>query len=358
MTRKMIESLLDISHYTDNKIIAPMMLSKKIITMKKFILSLVLMAVTTSYSQELNLPVFTQYLADNPFVISPAFAGIGDNLRIRANGLTQWVGIKDAPDNQSLYADFRILDRSGVGLSLYNDSNGNTRQTGAKVSFAHHLILDYYSKQYLSFGISYNYNNFRIETGNFTGDVNGGGAPDPGRPTDNRYTQNNNFDLSALYRNKNFYISFNANNVLKKNTEKYFVDEPDLLSNYQVYTGMIFKDGENSRIEYEPSVYYQFFASDQRSTTDLNFKYRRFNRYEDYYWIGVSYRMLNDQFPKPLSVGPMVGFMKSKFYFGYSYQVMFNDLGNYNTGTHSITIGFDFFGSISNCPCTQSPVHD
>jgi hypothetical protein len=27
---------------------------------------------------------------------------------------------KDAPDNQ-LYADFRIADRSGVGISIYND---------------------------------------------------------------------------------------------------------------------------------------------------------------------------------------------------------------------------------------------
>jgi type IX secretion system PorP/SprF family membrane protein len=333
-----------------------MMLSKKIITMKKFILSLVLMAVTTSYSQELNLPVFTQYLADNPFVISPAFAGIGDNLRIRANGLTQWVGIKDAPDNQSLYADFRVLDRSGVGINVYNDKNGYTRQTGAKVSFAHHIILDYYSKQYLSFGLSYNFNSFRIDVDEFNNTIE---HPilDPA-VTDNRYTANNNFDISALYRNKSFYVSFNANNVLKKNTDKYRGVEPNLLSNYQVYSGYVFKDGENSRIEYEPSVYYQYFASDQRSTTDFNFKYRRYNRYEDYYWIGVSYRFLNDQFPKPLSVGPMVGFMKSKFYFGYSYQVMFNQLGNYNTGTHSITIGFDFLQSISNCPCTQSPVHD
>ncbi|TDP04227.1 type IX secretion system PorP/SprF family membrane protein [Flavobacterium sp. 245] len=352
----MQESLLDISLYTDNKVIAPMMLSKKIITMKKFILSLVLMAVTTSYSQELNLPVFTQYLADNPFVLSPAYAGVGDNFRIRANGLTQWVGIKDAPENQSLYADFRILDRSGVGISLYNDKNGYTRQTGAKVSFAHHLILDYYSKQYLSFGISYNFNSFRIDIDEFNNTIE---HPilDPS-VTDNRYTANNNFDISALYRNKNFYLSFNANNVLKKNVDKYRGVEPNLLSNYQVYTGYVFNDGENRRIEYEPSVYFQYFASDKRSTTDFNFKYRRYNRYEDYYWIGVSYRMLNDQFPKPLSVGPMAGFMKSRFYFGYSYQVMFNDLGNYNTGTHVVTIGFDFLQAISNCPCTQSPVHD
>jgi type IX secretion system PorP/SprF family membrane protein len=333
-----------------------MMLSKKIITMKKLIVSLVLMAVTSGYSQELNLPVFTQYLADNPFVLSPAYAGIGDNLRIRVNGLTQWVGIKDAPENQSAYADFRILDRSGVGISVYNDKNGYTRQTGAKVSFAHHIILDYYSKQYMSFGLSYNFNSFRIDTDEFNTDIE---HPilDP-TITDNRYTSNNNFDISALYRNKSFWVSFNANNVLKKNVDKFRGVEPDLLSNYQVYTGYTFRDGENSRIEYEPSAYFQYFASDKRSTTDFNFKYRRYNRYEDYYWIGVSYRMLNDQFPKPLAVGPMAGFMKSKFYFGYSYQVMFNDLGAYNSGTHVVTIGFDFLQSISNCPCTQSPVHD
>ncbi|EJL63159.1 Bacteroidetes-specific putative membrane protein [Flavobacterium sp. CF136] len=352
----MQESLLDISLYTDNKIIAPMMLSKKFITMKKLIVSLVLMAVTSGYSQELNLPVFTQYLADNPFVLSPAYAGIGDNLRIRVNGLTQWVGIKDAPENQSAYIDFRLLDRSGVGISLYNDKNGYTRQTGAKVSFAHHIILDYYSKQYMSFGISYNFNNFRIDTDEFETDVE---HPvfDPSI-TDNRYTSNNNFDISALYRNKNFYLSFNANNVLKKNTNKFRGVEPDLLSNYQVYTGYTFRDGENSRIEYEPSVFYQYFASDKRSATDFNFKYRRYNRYEEYYWIGVSYRMLNDQFAKPLSVGPMAGFMKYKFYFGYSYQIMFNDLGNYNSGTHVVTLGFDFLQALSSCPCTDSPVHD
>lgn len=265
------------------------------------------------------------------------------------------MGIKDAPQNQSLFADFRILDRSGIGISVYNDKNGYTRQTGAKISFAHHLILDYYSKQYLSFGMSYNFNSFRINIDEF--------STTPNHPildpsiTDNRYTMNNNFDISVLYRYENFFASLNANNILRKNIDKYKGVEPDLLSNFQLYSGYTFRDGENRNIEYEPSVYYQFFASDQRSSTDLNFKYKRYNRYEDYYWVGVSYRFLNDQMLKPLSAGPMVGFMKSKFYFGYSYQVFFNDLGSHNSGTHMITIGVDFLGSISNCPCTQGPVH-
>lgn len=328
----------------------------KRIKMKKIILSLLLLTITSSYGQELNLPVYTQYLADNHFVVSPTFAGIGDNLKIRANGLTQWVGIKDAPQNQSVYADFRIADRSGVGISFYNDSNGNTMQTGAKFSFAHHLILDYYTKQYLSFGLSYNINNFKIDISKFNTTYE---IPvlDPSI-TDNRSNSNNNFDVGALYRNKEFYLSFNANNILAKNIDKYRGVEPSLLLNYQVYSGYVFRSPTNNRVEYEPSLYYQYFASDKRSSTDLNIKYRHFNKYEDYYWAGISYRFLNDQFFKPLNLGPMVGFKKSNFYFGYSYQVTLNELAVFNTGTHVITIGLDFLAGISNCPCTQSPVHD
>lgn len=324
--------------------------------MKKIIISFLFLVITNSYSQELNLPVFTQYLADNPFVISPAYAGIGDNLRIRANGLTQWVGIKDAPDNQSLYADMGILDHSGIGVSLYNDKNGNTMQTGIKVSYAHHLTLDYYSKQYLSFGISYNINNFKINISEFSNGTPNQGFTDPGI-TNNRSVSNNNFDVSALYRNRGFYLSLNINNILNKNIDKFYIIEPNVLRNYQIYTGYIIKGKAQNRIEFEPSVYFQQFASDNRSSTDLNFKYRQFNKYDDYFWIGASYRFLNDQFLQPLMIGPMAGIKKSNYYFGYSYQTSLNQIGGYNSGTHVVTIGLDFFQGISNCPCTQSPVH-
>lgn len=318
--------------------------------MKKIVLiSFLFLAVTSGYGQELNIPVFTQYLADNPFVISPTYAGIGDNLRIRANGLTQWVGIKDAPDNQSVYGDFRIANQSGVGISFYNDKNGNTNQAGAKFSFAHHIILDYYSKQYLSFGMSYNINTFSIDVGNLD--------QIPG-VTDGRKTSNNNFDVGFLYRKDNFYLSLNGANILSKDIDQFsgYKIEPNLLLNYQVYSGYVIKT--NNYAEIEPSVYFQHFASDGRSSTDLNVKYRKYNNNNDYYWVGASYRFLNDQVLKPLNLGPMAGFKKSIFYFGYSYQMTFNEMASFNSGTHMITIGLDFLQAISDCPCTQSPVHD
>ena len=96
---------------------------------------LILTALTTM-GQELNSPQLSQYLADNPFVLSPTYAGIGDHVKIRLNGLAQWVGIKDAPQTQSLAADMRLGEKSGIGMFLYNDSNGYTKQQGARVSFA------------------------------------------------------------------------------------------------------------------------------------------------------------------------------------------------------------------------------
>ena len=324
--------------------------------MKKLILYIVLLATAHSFGQELNLPVWTQYLADNNFVVSPTYAGIGDNLKIRANGLTQWVGIKDAPDNQSLYADFRISNQSGIGLSLYNDRNGYTIQTGAKFSFAHHIILDYKTRQYLSFGISYNINSFKIDISKFNTTYE---VPilDPA-VTDNRANSNNNFDVGILYRYKGFFFSFNANNILNKNIDKFSgIDlEPNLLLNYQVYSGYTFKTPQTNKVEFEPSVFYQLFSSDKRSATDVNFKVRKFGRNDDYIWAGLSYRFLNDQFLKPLNVGPMFGFLKSNFYFGYSYQITMNELSAYNSGTHVVTIGLDFFRGISDCPCTRSPI--
>ena len=321
--------------------------------MKKILISIFLLTVTAGYSQELNVPVATQYLADNPYVISPSYAGIGDNFRININGYQQWVGVEDAPRSQAAYVDFRVLDQSGVGVTLYNDSNGNTKQNGGKLTFAHHIILDYYSKQYLSFGLSYIYNSFRINLPDMSN------LPvDPGI-TNDRSTVNNNFEVGLLYRYDKFYVSGTATNILQKNVDFRTTTklEPNLLTNYQFYTGYIIDMG--NRTELEPSVFYQYFQSDGRSNTDVNVKYRKFDRNEDYYWVGASYRFLNDQIGKPLGVGPMVGFSKGYFTAGYSYQITLDPtLAAHNSGTHSLTVGFRFLQGLANCPCTQGPVHD
>jgi len=297
--------------------------------------------------QELNSPQLTQYLADNPFVLSPVYAGIGDHVKIRLNGLTQWVGIKDAPQTQSLAADMRMGEQSGLGIFLYNDKNGYTKQQGARVSFAHHLTIDRYDDEFLSFGLSYNFNQFRIDIDKF---VNGGLDPSV---VNNRQTTNHNFDIGAMYRAGKFYFSANASNLLGKDPQNltFDADEPNALRNYYAYTGYRYRKNKNSDLEIEPSILYKIFESDGRSETDLNLKFRWYD-FEDYYYAGVNYRFLNDQIGDPLYLAPFFGLKKNKFYFGYSYQIILNEIITYSTGTHVITIGVDLFQGLSNCRCT------
>ena len=310
------------------------------------LLLLLLIAVPVVRGQELNSPQLSQYLADNPFVLSPTYAGIGDHVKIRLNGLTQWVGIKDAPDTQSLAADARIGNRSGLGIFLYNDRNGYTRQQGARLSFAHHLTLDRYEDEFLSFGISYNFNQFRIDIEDFIGS-----DTDP-TVTDDRSTSNHNFDVGAMYRINKFYFSINASNLLNKDLTRFNpIFEPNHLRNYYAYTGYRYTKNKNSRLEIEPSVLYKLFESDGRSETDLNVKFRLYD-FEDYYYTGLNYRFLNDQIGKPLYLAPFVGLKKSNFYFGYSVQIILNDILAYSYGTHVVTVGLDLFQGISNCRCT------
>ncbi|WP_419214243.1 type IX secretion system membrane protein PorP/SprF [Maribacter sp. X9] len=314
------------------------MMRNSVLTLAFFISALALKG------QELTIPQLSQYLADNPFVMSPTYAGIGDHVKIRLNGLTQWVGIKDAPDTQSLAADMRIGEKSGIGTLLYNDSNGETKQRGARISFAHHLTLDRYDDEFLSFGLSYNFNQFRIDIQNFD-------ALDPS-VTDDRATTNHNFDVGFLYRYDKFYFSVNASNLLDKDLSKFNpVFEPNRLRNYYVYTGYRYMKKRTSKVEVEPSIFFQLFESDGRSVTDLNLKFR-FYDFEDYYYAGINYRFLNDQIGNPLYIAPIAGLKKSNFYFGYSYQVILNEILGYSSGTHVITIGVDLFQGISNCRCT------
>ncbi|MBD3661204.1 MAG: type IX secretion system membrane protein PorP/SprF [Arenibacter algicola] len=313
---------------------------------KNLLVFFVILCTFNLNGQELNSPQLSQYLADNPFVLSPTYAGIGDHVKIRLNGLAQWVGIKDAPRTQSLAADMRLGEKSGIGLFLYNDSNGYTKQQGARISFAHHLTLDRYEDEFLSFGISYNFNQFRLDVEEF---IDAGF--DPG-VTDDRSTSNHNFDVGLLYRKNSFYFSVNASNVINKDV--YIFDpiyEPNKLRNFYAYTGYRYKKSRNSNMEIEPSLLYKIFESDGRSEADLNLKFRWYD-FEDYYYAGVTYRFLNDQIGRPLYIAPLAGLKKGNFYFGYSYQIILNEILGYSTGTHVVTIGVDLFQGISNCRCT------
>ena len=313
--------------------------------MKQIILVIIFITGLKLSAQEINLPVLNQYMADNTYVLSGAYAGIGDCWQIRGSGMQQWLGVDNAPNTQTLSVDGKIHDKSGVGLILYNDSNGFTEQKGVKSTFAHHLTLDEYRKAYLSFGISYKFSQFAIDTSKFNDEQLTG--------IDNIQITDHNFDISLLLRIKGWFINSNVINILNKNIQYFNGEEPSSLRSYYLYSGYLIKN-KLKDIVIEPSILYRIYEADSRSTTDLNLKVRKFNK-ENYVWGGVSLRTLTDQGMTPLSLSPMLGFKRNNIYFAYGYQAHINDFYTaQNNGSHMVTVGLDFACKKSNCGCSHN----
>lgn len=309
--------------------------------MKKLILVIFILIGVENSAQEIDLPQYINHMADNPFLISPAYAGIGSGLQVRLNGVSQWMGVKGAPNTQSLTVEARIQERFGGGITVFNDSNGHTTQQGAKISLASHLTLSDLYDSFLSFGLTYNYIQFGIDTRN----------NNTTESLSNFSTSNSNFDASMLYRFGGFAISANIANILDRKVITSFInDEPEILRRMSAYTLYTFRI--DNVMEIEPSVFLEYFEASKRSRTDTNIKVRR-RIHNGYVWGGLSYTFLNDQFFRPNAIAPLFGLKKDKFYVSYGFSITANEIADFNYGSHMITLGFDYDRSPSLARCTQ-----
>ena len=310
--------------------------------MKKLLITLSIIICSVKLTaQELDLPQYISHLADNPFLISPSYAGIGTEIQIRLNGVSQWIGVEDAPDTQSLTFEARIADRFGGGITIFNDKNGFTTQKGAKLSFASHLTLSDFHDSFLSFGLTYSFLQFGIDTS----------QNNSGQNVASLSNTSSNFDVGMLFRYERFSFSLNANNILNKNLDNLLANEPKSTRRYTLYSSLVLVKIRNA-IELEPSVFIEYFDADKRSRTDMNVKLRKGLR-DGYAWAGLSYTFLNDQFFTPNSLAPMVGLKKDNLYISYGFSVNMNKTQDFNYGTHMITLGFDYERRPSLARCTQ-----
>ena len=305
---------------------------------------LIICCIFKSYAQEISFPQYVSHLADNPFLISPSYAGIGTGLQIRLNGVSQWIGVKEAPDTQSLTVESRIAETFGGGVTIFNDKNGFTSQKGVRSSLAKHLTLSHFHNSFLSFALSYSFTQFSINTSyNSTT-----------QSVPNRTLTSSNFDFGMLYRYERFSMSANVVNLLDRKIEDFESGEPKVLRQYNIFSSYVFTR-ISRKIQLEPSVFIEYREFDQRSRTDVNVKARR-GVSDGYVWTGLSYTFLNDQLFNPNSIAPLFGFKKGFFYASYGFSVNLNETQNFNYGTHMITLGFDYEKRPSLARCTQKMI--
>jgi len=333
-------------------------ISHQKIAMKKCLLIVFTTLVCTfqSSAQE-GIPVYFDYLADNYYLVYPSMAGIGEGGKIRATARKQWFDVQDAPNLQTVNAHFRLGDSdSGVGIIIFNDANGYHSQSGAKLTYAHHLKLggDARYLNQVSFGLSPTYLQSRLDESEF---VSPGGVPDPTIGNDRIRAAYFNTDLGISYMKMEFYAHLAITNLLtgsKRNLYRVNRANPgnvpaiDNLRRYLISAGYIF--GRN-KWQYEPSVLFQLTEWTNEKTIDLNAKAYldvEFGRV----WGGLSYRRSFDggQFidgetfgeQKLQLITPIIGANINNFMVSYNYSYQSGSRIIDNGGFHQITLGYNF----------------
>jgi len=309
-----------------------------------------------SYSQE-GIPVYSDYLSDNYYLLHPSMAGASNCAKIRLTARKQWFGQDEAPSLQTLSFNGRLGERSGAGIIVFNDKNGYHSQKGVKLTYAHHIMFsrDEVDLNQLSFGISGGVIQNQLDETQF------GGTFDPivfGSVQKDTYF---NVDFGASYNYLDFYAHATVQGVLETRRELYTDYENDNLRKFLFSAGYVFGKSEN--ITWEPSVLFQLFDQTKEKSIDINMKAYK-NLDFGSLWAALSYRRSFDgaqystgsgvSSQKLQYITPIVGINYNNFMFAYTYSQVMGDVKFDTGGYHQLTLGINLFCKKErydcNCP--------
>jgi type IX secretion system PorP/SprF family membrane protein len=309
-----------------------------------------------SYSQE-GIPVYSDYLSDNYYLLHPSMAGASNCAKIRLTARKQWFGQDEAPSLQTLSFNGRLGERSGAGVIVFNDKNGYHSQKGVKLTYAHHIMFsrDEVDLNQLSFGISGGVIQNQLDETQF------GGTFDPivfGSIQKDTYF---NVDFGASYNYLDFYAHATMQGVLETRRELYTDYENDNLRKFLFSAGYVFGKSEN--ITWEPSVLFQLFDQTKEKSIDINMKAYK-NLDFGSLWAALSYRRSFDgaqystgsgvSSQKLQYITPIVGINYNNFMFAYTYSQVMGDVKLDTGGYHQLTLGINLFCKKErydcNCP--------
>jgi type IX secretion system PorP/SprF family membrane protein len=236
---------------------------------------------------------------------------------------------------------------SGVGAIVFNDQNGYHSQSGAYLTYAHHIMFsrNTIDLNMLSFGLSAGMIQYKLDETAFL-------EFDPIIAGIEQSSSDFNVDFGFSYHFIDFYAHATVKNVLKN--EGININEQgvvyDNLRTYLFSTGNVFSRF-GSDWSYEPSLMYAYKDATKESFIDFNFK--------TYYdldfgnvFAGISYRRSFDgaqytdgsgiSSQKLQYITPVVGAEYNNFMLAYTYSYQSNSVVFNNGGFHQITLGLNF----------------
>jgi len=304
----------------------------------------------TNTSAQYQLPIYSDYLTDNYYLLHPAMAGAHfEGAKVRFTHRAQWQDTKNAPALQTLNGHSRLGRRTGLGATFFRDQNGFQSRTGGLLTYSYHI--NFYRSNVeinqLSFGLSFGGVNNTHDQSTFDPTLG-----DPLLTGTTVQSRSLHMDVGFSYNRADFYTHMTFKNFFFLGTDitdSVALDKPrSLLFNAGVFIDL------STAWTLEPSFMLHSVQYVDIPSYDLNLKshhqLRNLNA-----WIGFSYRAGLDTntylnsgnfiSQKHEQMTALLGAEFGIFSFSYAYTQSLETINFTPFNSHQITFGINIMSS-------------
>lgn len=307
--------------------------------MKKLIFSALFAIVAYGGLRAQQDPAYTMYMFNGLF-INPAYAGSHEVVSLMGIYRHQWAGIEGAPRtaNISVHSPLR-RDQYGLGMVISNDKIGLSNTFSVTPSFSYRLKI---KQSRLCFGIQASFQYFY---------QNNGGAQIV-TPGDNAFSVNENMFVPnvgfGIYAyGKRYFVGASVPHLMpaslrgKTDVVSYNRDIARVYDFVNFTAGYVFgKDA--SIVKFRPTILMKWQQGLHKNIPQFDVSLALL--FVERLWFGASYRTGGDFKYYGQSASVFAQFKATpQLQIGYAYDAEISSLRKFNSGTHEIMLGYDFW---------------
>jgi type IX secretion system PorP/SprF family membrane protein len=305
---------------------------------KSIIFSLIILASLSGFPQQ--DPQFSQYMF-NLTSVNPAYVGSSDMICLSLINRQQWVGFAGAPGTTFFQANAAVKPfglKSGVGLSIINDRIAFNKDLGINAYYAYRLDI---GPGTLGIGFDIGLINKALDAKwDIPGELVNGFVPpssDPAIPDEKESRMAFDLGFGLFYNTENLFFGLSTTH-LNQPKIKYVDKNASYISRHYYAVAGYRLQMPNPAFEIQPSVILKTDGKVNQIDASAIVIYNK------KFWGGVSYR----------AGDAVIGIFGLELFnglrFGFSYDFITSDIGNYSTGSIEIAIGYCFSLSLEKAP--------
>jgi type IX secretion system PorP/SprF family membrane protein len=304
--------------------------------MKKILIILTVVTATFQLAAQ-DESVYNHYLI-NKTLVNPAFAGALDQHQVFLNMRSQWVNFPGAPKTYSVSYNGPVLDKIGIGALIMSENIASINKIRAQLAYAYH-----YKTRNLKLGMGFSTEIHRTSLSN---DVLRSGLIDknPDNLLNDAISGRTYFDATVGIQglvNDRFMFSIALPTLIRARLNGIGVDtstsniqKSTFLRQVNIMGGYKIKTND---VTLEPSI---MLRKSYNAPLLIDFNLMA-SLLDDKIKGGITFR---PSYALAFSIGTRI----SKMLLFYSYEVSTQKFQQYSSGTHEITLGFDFEAKIES----------